>query len=358
MIQSRCLFYACSMLLAANLGFGRPPALYARDSEQSPPGRDALQIVVLDGEGAINIIQQKTAVAPLVEVRDRNNQPVAGAMVRFAVTRGRATLNGARTLTVATDAAGRAAVSGLVPGGAGSLQISATATFQGQTAAAVTIAQTNVMTAAEAAAVSGGAGGGGSGGSAGSGGGAAGGGGGLSTTTLALAGAAVAGGAVAATRVLGGGDDFEGPLNFQMTENFGSGTIGACSALYSHTGTFGMTLTIDGTNVSGKATWGGRRDFVSTTCSNLPAISTNNVSNWGWSQHDPAVGGSTSNITFHHEVSNRTDPQNFTCADCGQIHDFVGALNGDTITGTLDYSNLAFGRTQGRVLLPVTITKR
>jgi hypothetical protein len=47
----------------------------------------ALTIVVLEGEGAVNIIQQKTAVAPVVEVRDRNRQPVSGAIVRFALKR-------------------------------------------------------------------------------------------------------------------------------------------------------------------------------------------------------------------------------------------------------------------------------
>ena len=38
----------------------------------------SLRIVVLEGEGAVNIIQQKTAVRPLVEVRDSNNLPVPG----------------------------------------------------------------------------------------------------------------------------------------------------------------------------------------------------------------------------------------------------------------------------------------
>src|SRR5262245_60598590 len=42
----------------------------------------ALQIVVIAGEGAVNIVQQKTAIAPVVEVRDRNDQPVAGAVIR------------------------------------------------------------------------------------------------------------------------------------------------------------------------------------------------------------------------------------------------------------------------------------
>ena len=109
-----------------------------------------LKIVVIAGEGAVNIIQQKTAVAPIIEVRDRNDQPVAGAVVRFAIQGGRASFNGARVLSVTTDVAGRAAASGLTPTASGALQISASAAFQGQTAV-VAIAQTNVMTAAEAA---------------------------------------------------------------------------------------------------------------------------------------------------------------------------------------------------------------
>lgn len=110
----------------------------------------SLRIIVIEGEGAVNIIQQKTAVAPIVEVRDHNDLPVAGALVRFTIPGGRATFFGARTLTVTTNAAGRATVTGLTPTGSGAFQISASATFQGQ-AAATTIAQTNVSTAAQAA---------------------------------------------------------------------------------------------------------------------------------------------------------------------------------------------------------------
>src|SRR5215210_4302372 len=109
----------------------------------------ALKIVVVEGEGAVNIIQQKTAVAPVIEVRDRNDQPVSGALVRFAIQKGRASFNGARTLSVTTDAAGRATATGLTPTGSGALQIGTSAAFQGQTAA-LTIAQTNVLTAAQA----------------------------------------------------------------------------------------------------------------------------------------------------------------------------------------------------------------
>ena len=145
---------------------------------QSP----ALRIVVIEGEDGVNIVQQQTAVAPVVEVRDRNDQPVSGAVVTFAIRGGRASFAGARTLTVTTNAAGRAVAAGLTPTGTGAVQISASTAFQGQTAA-VTIAQTNVMNAAQAAgaAAAGGAGGGG---------------GGIGVGTLAAIGAGVAGGVV------------------------------------------------------------------------------------------------------------------------------------------------------------------
>ena len=75
-----------------------------------------LKIVVLEGEGAVNIIQQKTAVRPLIEVRDRNNLPVAGASVTFSIGgggQGAVFAGGAQTLTVTTNAAGHTAASGL-----------------------------------------------------------------------------------------------------------------------------------------------------------------------------------------------------------------------------------------------------
>lgn len=192
-----------------------PARLTARAAEKGAAQAAGLKIVVIEGEDAVNIIQQRSAVAPVIEVRDRNGQPVAGAVVTFAIRGGRATFDGARTLTMTTNVAGRAAVSGLTPTASGAVQISASAVFQGQTAA-VTIAQTNVLTAAQAASVAGasgtggGAGGGAasgaSGGSAGGGTAAAAGGGGigLSATTIGLVGAAVGGGAIAATQL--GGD--------------------------------------------------------------------------------------------------------------------------------------------------------
>src|SRR6185436_18456818 len=85
----------------------------------------ALRIVVLEGEDAVNIVQQKTAVRPIVEVRDRNNLPVAGATVTFTIGGGQpaAFAAGAQTLTVTTNAAGQAAASGFNVLGSGALNI-------------------------------------------------------------------------------------------------------------------------------------------------------------------------------------------------------------------------------------------
>jgi len=161
------------------------------------------KVVVIEGEDAVNIIQQKTAVRPVVEVRDRNNLPVPGVLVTFSIEGGKAaTFSGASTLTVATNAAGQAAVTGLTPSVAGAFQIQVSALAQGQVVTA-TIAQTNVLTAAQAAAASAATSGGTAGSSAGGGtGGASGaaGGGGLSATTIGIVGAAVGGGALVAHR--------------------------------------------------------------------------------------------------------------------------------------------------------------
>ena len=171
-----------------------------------------LKIVVISGEGGVNIIQQKTAVAPVVEIRDRNNLPVAGATVTFSVAGGSGANFGAAgsVLTVTTNAAGQATAAGLTPTATGAIHINVAAAFQGQTVSAA-ITQTNVATAAQAASAAGGGSGGG-GGSAASAGAAGGGasGGGIGLGTIAIIGGAAAGGAIALTQtgVIGGNDAF------------------------------------------------------------------------------------------------------------------------------------------------------
>lgn len=158
-----------------------------------------LKIVVIAGEDAVNIIQQKTAVAPIVEVRDRNDNPVVGAVVTFSIQGGQnATFGGSlQSLIVTTNAAGRAAVTGLTPTASGAVQINVAATFQGQ-AAAATITQTNVLTAAQAA-----AGVSGTGATGNAVGGAGSGSGGGSPTTLGVIGGAVAAAAVSLVAIRG-----------------------------------------------------------------------------------------------------------------------------------------------------------
>lgn len=211
---------------------------------------DALRIVVIEGEDAVNIVQQKTAVAPVVEVRDRNNQPVAGAIVRFAIQQGRGSFAGARTISVTTNAAGRAVAAGLTPTGNGALQIAASASFQGQTAVA-TITQTNVMTAAQAAGASSGASSAASGGGAGS--------GGISGTTIGVVSGVAAAGTLVAVTQSGSSDvpppaapvTYRGSFSMQSVYNsttFSNGAvIGFCANQpVSITGNVTVTLTAGG----------------------------------------------------------------------------------------------------------------
>src|SRR4051795_10148309 len=99
-----------------------------------------LQILVIGGEGSINNVKQRTAREPVVEVRDRNNRPVAGALILFEAPRNGASgtfIGGSPTLRVTTDAQGRAVGQGFRPNNTGGeFAIQVTATFQGLTATA------------------------------------------------------------------------------------------------------------------------------------------------------------------------------------------------------------------------------
>lgn len=98
----------------------------------------ALNIVIVEGDGAINNIRQRVAREPIVEVTDENRKPVAGAIVTFLLPGSGpsgAFPGGANTLTVTTDSMGRAAARGL-RGNAleGSYRVRVTASYQGLTA--------------------------------------------------------------------------------------------------------------------------------------------------------------------------------------------------------------------------------
>ena len=187
-------------------------ALPAAAQRGPQPG---LRVIVIQGEDAVNIIQQKSAVAAIVEVRDENDLPVGGATVTFSVSGGQAVFaGGAQQITVTTNAAGRAAASALNPLQAGPVRIQVQAAFQGQTAT-TTIAQTNAATAADAAAraaqkAQGGQGASGSGTATGAttAGAAGASGGGLSGAAIAgIVGGVAAGAGLGLKAASGGGDD-------------------------------------------------------------------------------------------------------------------------------------------------------
>jgi len=165
-----------------------------------------LQILVIGGEGSINNVKQRTAREPIVEVRDRNNRPVAGALVLFEAPRDGASgtfLGGSSSLRATTDAQGRAVGQGFHPNNAnGNFQLQVTATFQGLTAATV-IHMSNTGGAAPHVAKAAGHGK-------------------LIAIVVAAGAAAAAGGAYAATHGGSGGT----PAATPTTITAGAGTVG------------------------------------------------------------------------------------------------------------------------------------
>jgi hypothetical protein len=196
-VRSGSRLQAALSCVSTLLALGNLISIPAR--AQAPP---VLNIVIVEGEGAINNVKQRVNRDPIVQVEDENHRPIAGAAVVFFLPDQGASgtfVNASRTLTVTTNAQGRAVATGIRPNNInGPMQIRVTASYQGQTASSV-INQTNVN--------------GGAGGSGGSGGAAAG--GGLSTGAkvaiiLLIVGGAAAGGIVAATHGGGGSNSSSG----------------------------------------------------------------------------------------------------------------------------------------------------
>lgn len=123
-------------------------SLSPRISWAQTAGRPTIHILIIEGEGAINNMRQRVAREPIVEVRDENDKPVAGAAVLFALPNtgpSGAFANGLTTFTTTTDTAGRAIGTGLKPNGLeGPVQMKVTATYQGQSVS-TTINMTNAM---------------------------------------------------------------------------------------------------------------------------------------------------------------------------------------------------------------------
>jgi hypothetical protein len=170
----------------------------------------ALNLVVVEGEGQINNIKQRTARDPVVQVEDQNHKPVAGAVVVFSLPSNGASgtfANGGQTVTVSTNEQGQAVARGFRPNGVrGQFQIHVNASHNGQTASA-NIAQTNaVLTAAGTV--------------------AAGAGHAKLIALLAAVGAGAIGGIVYATQAGGGGGTTPAAGASPVTIGAGTGSVG------------------------------------------------------------------------------------------------------------------------------------
>jgi hypothetical protein len=110
-----------------------------------------IKLVIQEGQGAINNIQQHRAKEPVVQVTDENGAPIPQASVTFQLPEtgaGGAFADGNKMLTVQTDEKGIAVGHGLRPNQtAGEFQIRVTASFQGASASAV-ISEINAAPAA------------------------------------------------------------------------------------------------------------------------------------------------------------------------------------------------------------------
>ena len=109
-----------SLILTLLLG---APAGSPLAAEQAAAASAKLNVVVIQGEGAVNNLRRRVPADPIIQVEDANHRPVPAAAVLFTVPDAgpSAAFGGnSRSLLVRTDSAGRAVARGLrandVPG--------------------------------------------------------------------------------------------------------------------------------------------------------------------------------------------------------------------------------------------------
>jgi hypothetical protein len=112
--------------------------------DQLPAG-GKLNLVVVEGEGSINNIKQRTSRQTIVQVEDENHRPIAGATVTFLLPSGGpggTFANGATTLVRTTGADGRASMTFQPNQASGQFNIRVTASAQNQQTS-ISITQSN-----------------------------------------------------------------------------------------------------------------------------------------------------------------------------------------------------------------------
>jgi len=119
--------------------------LWAQAPQPATPGR--LNLIIVEGNGAVNNIKQRTSREAIVQVEDENHKPVAAAAVVFLLPDngpGGAFAGGAKSVSVTTDASGRAVMPRFqLNQSTGQFDIHVTASAQGRQATTV-ISQSNV----------------------------------------------------------------------------------------------------------------------------------------------------------------------------------------------------------------------
>ena len=167
--------------------------------------RPQMNILVLEGDGAINNVSKREPRDLVVQVRDGNRNPLPNAAVTFTLPAQGPSgefFNKARILTTTADDQGRAVAKGMRPNLLpGKLEIHVNASQDGETARA-TVTQFNMIVQSSK------------------------GGSGKWVVLLAIAGAAAAGGAVAVTRKGGSSNSAAPAPPAMITITPGTGTVG------------------------------------------------------------------------------------------------------------------------------------
>lgn len=105
---------------------------------QQPGAPARLKIIVLEGQGAVNLLPSRTAVQPVIEVRDENDNPLEGVTVTFELPAsgpGGIFPGGQPSQIGVTNRQGQVSTRGFVPNDRpGEFEILVRAEYQGRTA--------------------------------------------------------------------------------------------------------------------------------------------------------------------------------------------------------------------------------
>ncbi len=122
-------------------------------AQEIPRAPTKLNVVVVEGQGAINNIKRRTSRETVVQVEDENHKPVAGAAVAFLLPAdgpGGTFTGGAKSVSVMTNESGRATMPHLlINSNPGSFTIGVYASRSGM-AGSSTISQASILEAGAA----------------------------------------------------------------------------------------------------------------------------------------------------------------------------------------------------------------